>query len=490
MKFVRPFRQVAGWLIVVALVFAPLAFGSIPPPALAALEGLLAAAALFWALDGLLNRTFPRFPWLLPVCGGELLLQGWFMAWNAHSVYSVPTGAILPIVSPLPLAPGAVERTVAILAMLRLTALAACLFITVDLSREPVWRMRLLWAMVWTGAGFSLFGLVQQAGLVRFVAARMSSFEGIYFSTYNYHANAGAFLNLVIPALCALLLIALSEKQTAGRCLLLGALLGCCLVAAMVNTSRGAQAITVLLLIGLGCWTGLHLAQGEGKMARSARLALAVVVVGCVVLGGALVPHMHSAVQKWEQLPQSMSADSGRRQVWPIASAMARESGPFGRGPGTFKMLLPRSPLLTNAFYSRWIIQRPVPGTATSMWSQAHEDYLQTFVEFGWVGGLAAAIVLFGGLARVWRAVRRDRSRPPAPATLAYVGVTTALLAVALHAAFDFPLQVASLQLYVAVYLGIAWGIVSPRHTANSAALDAPTEKETLLKSDPILPIA
>lgn len=481
MKLARPFRQVAGWLIVIALVYAPLAFGSIPPQALAGLEVLLALAAISWALDAVVSRTLPRLPPLLLVCCGWLLLQGWFMTWNAHGAYAAAIGDILPIRSPLPSAPGAIEGMVAMRAMLRLTALLAGLIVVVDLVKHSLWRMRLLWTMVWTGAGFSVFGIAQQAHLVQFVSARMDPYEGVCFSTYNYHANAGAFLNLVIPAICALLFVALSEGQAFGRRLLLGGLFACCLVAALVNTSRGAQAITVLLLAGLGLWAGVRLMRGDGRRARTARLTLAVAGVGCLVLGGAVVPHLHRVVQKWEQLPQVLTGDSGRMQVWPVAAAMARRSGPLGQGPGAFKMLLPRSPLLTNAFYSRWIIQRPIPGAQTSMWSQAHEDYLQTAVEFGWLGSFAAGTVLFGGIACVWRAVRRDRGRP---STLVYVGVLAALLAVALHSTFDFPQQVASLQLYVAVYLGIAWAAVAPVRPADTPSPSPSTEAIPLPETD------
>ena len=100
MKSVHPLRHIAGGLILAALIYAPLALGSIPPPLLLVLEGLLALATLFWAADALLHRTRPRVPLLLCVCCGWLLLQGWGMAWNAHSAYTV-LGTILPVLSPL-----------------------------------------------------------------------------------------------------------------------------------------------------------------------------------------------------------------------------------------------------------------------------------------------------------------------------------------------------------------------------------------------------
>jgi hypothetical protein len=75
--------------------------------------------------------------------------------------------------------------------------------------------------------------------------------------------------------------------------------------------------------------------------------------------------------------------------------------------------------------------------------------------------------VLFCGIICAGRVVWQDRSLTPSPQTLTYIGILTALLAVALHSTFDFPQQVGSLQLYVAVYLGIAWANVSPRISPN-----------------------
>src|SRR5204862_2733230 len=87
-------------------------------------------------------------------------------------------------------------------------------------------------------------------------------------------------------------------------------------------------------------------------------------------------------------------------------------------------------------------------------------DYLQTILEWGWLGSALWGLFFFSGIAvavrnllKPGKAVKwRPRYRVLLPVTI------LALLGIALHALVDFPFQIASLQLYVAVYLGICWG--------------------------------
>ncbi|HLK56754.1 MAG TPA: O-antigen ligase family protein [Chthonomonadaceae bacterium] len=452
----RPLTSAAGWMLCAAMVFAPFALGSVPPPAITILVCWLLLTMLLWALDCTRERRLPRFAPTLWISGGALLALGWLMAWNAHAAYQPLYGAPVPIRSPFPSLPGSEEQVVSLLAMTRLTALFAALLVVADLGRDPRWRGRFLYTLAFTGAGVALFGLVQQAGWVTFVARRMNRYEGAYFATFNYHANAGAYLNLALAPICVLCVVSLLGGESKQR-LVAFSLLGLVVTATLANTSRGAQAITLGLLLVLGSWGCIRMLSRAQEQIRDRRVVFSAALAAAVLaLGGVFVLYGRNA-EKWRQLPEHLTENSSRWQVWRIALPMGWEGGAFGHGPGTFKMLLPVSPRLSTALYSRWIIQKHTPGTQVSMWSMAHEDYLQTWVEYGWVGALLYGIIFFGGILRGIRRLPKASQSPGRVQDRSWVGIVAALAGVAVHAAFDFPLQVMSLQLTVAVLLGLCW---------------------------------
>ena len=95
-------------------------------------------------------------------------------------------------------------------------------------------------------------------------------------------------------------------------------------------------------------------------------------------------------------------------------------------------------------------LPQPPPG----LWLFAHNDYLQTALEWGVVGFVAWALYFFGALARLVRGLRRGAWKHEDRTCGA--GLLLALVGVAIMALGDFPLQIASLQLDVAVIAGLA----------------------------------
>ena len=129
-----------------------------------------------------------------------------------------------------------------------------------------------------------------------------------------------------------------------------------------------------------------------------------------------------------------------------VAISALPDVGFFGFGPGTFRVVFPS--------YNSMSINH-VPGT----WRFLHEDYLQTALEWGWVGSGLWGLLFFGGMVIAIRSYNKPWAQhwTPRRRLLQFFAIV-GLAGVALHALIDFPLQIASIQLYVATYLGLCWG--------------------------------
>ena len=126
---------------------------------------------------------------------------------------------------------------------------------------------------------------------------------------------------------------------------------------------------------------------------------------------------------------------------------MIPEAGLFGFGPGTWTRTYYH--FTTDRFLRTFFLYMQF----------AHEDYLQTIVEWGILGAGAWGWIVFGGLKTGFLRLARFRreceeiSREEGIVLGAVMGVAGVLL----HALLDFPLQIPSIQLYACVLLGLLW---------------------------------
>jgi hypothetical protein len=265
-----------------------------------------------------------------------------------------------------------------------------------------------------------------------------------FFATYYYHGNAGAYLNLVWPLTAGLAVRAFTTPSHPGMRALWMSMLIVTLAAVLANTSRMAQLIALLLLIVLCVQLGPALLRKVSHTKKNGALAGAIaILLTLFALGQAT--HLEQPLNRWQSVSERISNDA-RWQASHVAIGALRDIGFFGFGAGTFRVVFPSYNNMAN---------KPAPGT----WRFLHEDYLQTALEWGWLGSSLWALLFFGGIAIGIRSCKKPAAQAWTPRRrLLQPLVIVALAGVALHALVDFPFQIASIQLYVATYLGLCWG--------------------------------
>jgi hypothetical protein len=370
------------------------------------------------------------------------------MALNARSIYDSDFFIFISRRNILPSAPGSVDAAISTALMLRATLLVGVILLVVDLARNPVWLLRLWWTIAIAGGSIALLGLLQKgtgAPMIFWQPAKRWGESSIFFASYYYHGNAGAYLNLVLAPALGLAARALMRPR-APIVKAISLILVVLIVAAVAaNTSRAAELIGVVMTLVLLISFARAALRKRGILEyKTVRLGAVLVVFTLFAIARA--SHLDESLKRWNELTPQILADSR----WLASRAALRavsDASYFGFGPGTFRVIFP--------YYTSGL----GPGIEGT-WRFLHEDYLQTILEWGWLGSLLWGLIFFGGIFVAIRNLRqpgrvvewRARHRRLLPV------IVVALIGVAIHALVDFPLQIASLQLYVAVYLGICWG--------------------------------
>jgi len=439
-------RDAARWIFLAALIYAPWAYGGTTSTSIQIINWLLLLAFILWIVELLVRWRRPRFPRLLLFLTCALITIGGWMALNAISIYDSDFYVFVPLRNFASRLTGSVDYAISAAWMLRGALLLCAILFVVDVSQSSRWLLRLWYTIGLAGGTIAFVGLLQKATGAQMIFWQTAPVWGAktFFATYYYHGNAGAYLNLVWPLTAGLAVRAFTKPSHPGMRALWVSVLILTLAAVLANTSRMAQLIALLLLIALCVQLGPALlrkvSHGEKNIALAGVIAI---LLTLFALGQAT--HLEQPLNRWQSVTKRISSDA-RWQASRVAIGALRDVGFFGFGPGTFRVVFPSYNNVAN---------KPAPGT----WRFLHEDYLQTVLEWGWVGSSVWALLFVGGIAIGIRSYKKSAAHGWAPRRrLLQPFVITALIGVALHGLVDFPFQIASIQLYVATYLGLCWG--------------------------------
>lgn len=444
----RIFRTIAASLFFAALAYAPWAYGGTTVESIDTINCLLAAVLVLWIVDLAVSRRRPQFPRVLLILIAALLVIGGWMVFNAAAIFDSEFDTFTRLRQPMPRLPGSVDYALSVAWMVRGALLLGVTLFIVDLSQDKRWVLRLWGAIAIAGGSVALLGLLQKAtgaGTI-FWHPALPEAQITFFASYYYHGNAGAYLNLVLPLSIGMAVRSFVTRANTGARALWLTISVLTLVAVFANTARIGQAIAVFLLLGVCLRIGPRLVKRFSRGEKNVALAGTAAIL-LTLFAVARVSHLEQPIKRWEQLSEYFSTDA-RWLSAGVAFRSLPQAGLFGFGPGTFRAVFPSFNVASPA---------PAPGD----WRFLHEDYLQTLMEWGGIGGLSWAALFFGGAVVALRRLNSAHAATWLPRRrLILPLVLIALGGVAVYALVDFPLQIASIQLYFATYLGICWGSV------------------------------
>ena len=196
---------------------------------------------------------------------------------------------------------------------------------------------------------------------------------------------------------------------------------------------------------------------------RKTLLALAVGMI-CLIAAATFVSSKvtyEAAFVRMTEGNEVTASVDGRAEAYQQYVNALPDVGFFGVGPGLFQIAFPYQ-------------NTPLRHVHSGLREYAHEDYLQTVIEWGWMGSIWWFLLGAVGLIRAVRSYgRRELFTSRADRHLVLAAIL-GVLATLLQALVDFPLQVVSLRLFFLLLLALCW--VSPQLLASSVP-QTPTQR-------------
>ncbi len=444
-----PVLAASRWMLLAILAAAPWAYGCIRWWVIPWFTGALLVTSGLWLVGLVLRMRRTTAHWGFCCATFYLLAHGWLLVANAGYRYD---RAQLQFVEVKPLLaawlPGAIDTAMALPMMLRITGLLGVAWMAADAARHAQWRRNLFWTGVVGSTLLIVYGFCQRVSPVPLLFWEQKDLEHNLFATYYYHGNASAFMNLLLPFAFGAAVYGFHQKQRPILRAFGVAALFLNVAAAVAIASKAGQIVTALLLVALVlAYRRELLPSAENK--RTARrptfwLTTTLVVLLCV---GGLAFTSDTAQRRWQEVPRLLEPDHNARLLaYRACLRMLPDAGLWGIGADNFRVAFPH--------YTYGL-----PEEIMGLWEYAHEDYLQTVIEWGWIGAAGWGFLFFGACWRGWRGLRARAAT--APLSLEEVILPrSALLAlggVALHATVDYPLQIGSIELYIMVFAGLLW---------------------------------
>ncbi|MGW8158688.1 MAG: O-antigen ligase family protein [Desulfoprunum sp.] len=458
-----------------ALIFAPLAFGTVEHWSITTLELLVGAAALlYFGITWISRQQHLAVPGFLPL----LLL----LALMVVQIVPLPP-AVLKVLSPhafaayVPVAdladqgrwlPISLNQKATIQELFRISSCAMAYILTIQLLNAPVPLKKTTNFVIFLAVGIAFLAILQQ----------VSSPDRIYwFRTVPENAHPfgpwvnpnqfAGYIEMISPLALALFLfykpridsdqswrerfVALFTQPEANRYFYYGFGSILLVLAVFVSLCRGG-----IISVTLACMAFIVLygtkKQQRGRLTLMMLICFAFLAVSWFGWDLVVAEFRHG-------FDSEGRIRDARLTLWRDSLAIVKDYPLLGSGFGTFQQVYPRYKSLTD----------------TLSYNHAHNDYLELLTDGGLAGFLLASWFVLAVLRHGWRMVRARRDHY---AVLVGIGAISGIFAMLMHGITDFNMHNGAVGLYFFFLCGLLVAAVNVRF--NYAA------QESLLAKLPI----